>query len=130
MDGLHLVPGRRVFGRAPKLPIGAVGNTHFENFIYRNCAPVMQHDVLVELRDIQKAALQSEFQGKFNLSVSSSFRELQSEQLFPARTVCYYQGVRKEKSKTNGEGRESPYGVWKYVLSDIYLGWNARIRHK
>ena len=32
-------PGQRVFGRAPKMPIGTVGNPNFSDFTNRNDCP-------------------------------------------------------------------------------------------
>ena len=44
-------PDRRVFGRAPKLPIEATDSPHFKDFTNPNDSPVTQtHDALAKLR--------------------------------------------------------------------------------
>ena len=75
--------GPRVFGRAPKLPIGAAGIPHVRAVANLNDFPVTQtHDGLVKFRGIQKTSLESDSQWKFNLEVSSSFQELKEGDSF------------------------------------------------
>ena len=81
---------RRIPGRSPKLPIGAVSNPHFKDSIYQNGSPVTQTECVSKLRGVQKASLQSDFACKFNLALNPSSRELKSEQLC-GDTVLRYQ---------------------------------------
>ena len=54
-------PGRRVFGRSPKLPIGAAGGPHFRDFTTLSDSPLTQTRVaLVQFREIQKASLEQD----------------------------------------------------------------------
>ena len=55
-------PGRRVFGRAPKLPVGAVGSPHFSYFTNLNDSTVTEtNGAMAKLREIQNASLEIVF---------------------------------------------------------------------
>ena len=62
-------PGRRVFGRTPKMPIGAAGNPHFDDFMNQKEAPAAKtHHLLGAIQKIRHASLNGDFVNKFNLS--------------------------------------------------------------
>ena len=74
----RFTPGRRVFGRAPKMPIAAVGGPNFCDFTNRNDPPATQtRQVLSNLMRIQRASLRSDFRGKFNLSLYRRVRDME-----------------------------------------------------
>ena len=85
-------PGHRVFGRAPKLPIGAVAGPHFRDFTNTNDAPVTQpHALLVKLGGIKRASIEGDFRGKFYLSLRSSFQVQKTDGCFRWRTAYFDQ---------------------------------------
>ena len=63
-------PGRRVFGMAPEMPIGAGGNPRFDDFTDPKEAPETKtHHLLGAIREIRQASLNSDFVDKSNLSL-------------------------------------------------------------
>ena len=66
--------GGRVFGRAPEMPIGAVGNPHFEDFTNPVGAPAAKtHHLLWAIQQIRQASLTAYFSGELNLAFRSEF---------------------------------------------------------
>ena len=73
------MPERRVFGRYPKLPIGAVGTPNFRDVINQNDFQATQtHQVLAKLRELQKAALESDIHVGVQLSLNKRVRGAKS----------------------------------------------------
>ena len=63
-------PGRRVFGRTPKMPIEAACNPNFRDFADRKDPPSTKtHQAFAMLWGIRNASLEIDFQGKSNLSL-------------------------------------------------------------
>ena len=99
-------PGHRVFGRTHKIPIGAVGNPNFCDFMDPADSPVDQtHQVLVEQREIQEASLEIDFRGTFNIAISNRLRDLEREG-FSLRGCLFLSenGVNKADFKWKGPG--------------------------
>ena len=63
----NFTTGWRVFGRTPKLPIGAARAPDFKYFTNPNDSLVTQtRDVLAKLRGIRRGSLECDSHGKFN----------------------------------------------------------------
>ena len=101
-DGYTL--GRRVFGRSPRLPIGAVGIRTLE--VFRIKWTSVKNDVLVKLREIQNAYLSRDSKGGFNLWLIAMFRNQKTEESFLWGTVYFYKnnGRSKVESEWHGPG--------------------------
>ena len=83
-------PGRRVFGRTPKMPIGAAGNPFYnESMNPADSLVARARRVLAELREIQKDSQESDFNGKPNLSLRHQVWGLKSEQVFLGKAVTF-----------------------------------------
>ena len=66
--------GRRVFGRAPKLPISTVGNPHLKDAIYHNGSPVIQQkNALSKLKGVQKRRYEAIFKENSILAIKRAF---------------------------------------------------------
>ena len=102
--------GQRVSGRPPQLPICAVWNPHFVRFMFRNEAPVTEtQDCFIESGGIQKASLQIDTQGRFNLALNTRRRGVENEQPFLGNLYFYQEKYKKKRPKT-GRPRVSIYG--------------------
>ena len=96
-------PGQRVFGRTPKIPIGAIGNPHFEDFTNPEDSPTTQtHQLIDVLRKIRHASLKEDFSNKLNTTSHRRFRETKSEEFFLGRPVFFLSANRQEKGAENG----------------------------
>ena len=65
--------GERVFGRAPKLQIGAVGTPHFIDFVYQNGAPVIQTECVRGIAGNSKSVFINRFSGKIQFIFKFQF---------------------------------------------------------
>ena len=72
-------PGRRVFGRTPKMPIGAVSNPNFADFTKpKEAGTTKTHHLLVVIRQIRQASLAADFNGELKLRSNRRFRQLRN----------------------------------------------------
>ena len=77
LDGF--TPGQRVSGRATEMPIGAVGNPHFSDFMYPMVSPETKtHRELGIVRQIRQSSLVGDFNGKLNSRMNKRFRQTQN----------------------------------------------------
>ena len=82
-------PGQRVFGRAPKMPIGAVGNPHFDDFTNPVEASYAEtHHLLGTSRQIIQASLAAHFSGKLNWALRKRIRESKMGIFFRPNCFC------------------------------------------
>ena len=99
-------PGARVFGRAPKLPIGAIASPHFKDFTNPNASPLYAYTRCFS--EIGPAVQQDslEIGPKENLALRSSSQELETGEFLLCQTGYFYQnnGINKVDSKWNGQG--------------------------
>ena len=80
--------GQRVFRKRPKMPINNVRSPHFKDFASLYERPVTQtQDLVAKLRMVQKASLESDLVGEFNLALRTDFRNMGNEQFCSAATV-------------------------------------------
>ena len=57
---MAVIPGKRVCGRGPKLPIGTVSNRHFKDAMYRDDSAATQAQIALEkLRGPEKRIAES-----------------------------------------------------------------------
>ena len=76
------------FGRTPKMPLGEVGAPDFRDFTNQYDLPsTLKHQVHANLGEIQSASLESDSQGKFNVSLNRRAQDLGSEE-FPHMANC------------------------------------------
>ena len=67
-------PGNMVSGGTPKMPIGAVGSPHFEDFLNpKEAQTTKTNHFLGVLRQIRQVSLASDFNGKLNLCLNKRF---------------------------------------------------------
>ena len=91
-------PTQRVFGRTPKMQIGAIGNPHFEDFTIPKESPKTKTHQLIDVaHKIRQASLKADFSNKLNTKSHRRFRETKSEGFFLCRAVFFLSANRKEK---------------------------------
>ena len=84
-------PARRVCGRTPEMPIGAVGNpfnidlTNPENSSVTHTRPV-----IAKLREVQKASSENDINGEFNRTSAQHVREMESGDSFSLQALYFY----------------------------------------
>ena len=77
-------------GGRQKLPISTAGSPNFCDLAGRAVSPATQtHQVLSKMIEIQKDSLESDPQGKFNLSLNRLFRDLRSGEFFLWQPVYF-----------------------------------------
>ena len=76
-------PGKRVFCRTPKIPIGSVGKPDFRiSRIQRSPEWPKTHQLLVVMRQIRQASSVVDFNGELNLLLGKRIRQTHTEE-FP-----------------------------------------------
>ena len=86
-----LAPGHRVFGLAPKILIGAVGNPHFNDFICHKSPPhvAQSQDSIAGIRRLDQSSLQCCFEAQFTLTLNRRFGGLRNGGILSGETVCF-----------------------------------------
>ena len=75
--------GKRVLGRTPKIPIGATGNPHFEDFTNpKDSRAAKTHELIGAIRKIRQASLNADFSDKLNSKLHMGFRDTKSGEFF------------------------------------------------
>ena len=96
-------PGQRVFGRTPKLPIGATDNPFFEDFMNPAEAPATEkRNSIVAIYEIRQASLKEDFRSKLNTTPIRRVRDTENEEFFMGRAVYFIASNRKIKKKESG----------------------------
>ena len=73
--------GQSVFGRTPKMPIGAVGNPHFEDYTNPVGEPTAEtHHLLGAIQQIRQASLTAYFSGILDLALRKRIRESENRE--------------------------------------------------
>ena len=89
-------PGERVFGRTPKMHIGAADSPIFCDFTNPNDSPVTKtHQLLAKLREIRKASLRIDYRGKVNGALNQRVRDMRIEGFFVTATCLFLSKWRK-----------------------------------
>ena len=84
-------PAQRVSGRTPEMPICAIGNPHFDDFMNPEWAPAAKTHGLVGLNHkIRRASLNADFINNLNTALRRGERDTKSEESFLCRTVFFY----------------------------------------
>ena len=84
-------PEPHVFVRAPKMPIGAVGNPHFSDFTDpKDSRETKTHHLVRIIRQIRQASSEVDFNGKLNLRMNKRFRQIHTDG-FSCATPCFSQ---------------------------------------
>ena len=92
-------PGQRVFGRKPKLPIGAAGNPNFTDFANPIVAQAAKSLSLVNtIPQIRKASLEADFNGEMQLCLERRVRNIKTEEFCLGQTV-FFDGEKMESDK-------------------------------
>ena len=91
-------PGKRVFGRTPKMPIGANGNPHFGDFTNPGDSPTSETQWLIGvIHKIRQASTDADFINKLNTALNRRARGAKSEEFFLGGTVFFPAANRKDK---------------------------------
>ena len=86
-------PGQRVFGRTPKLPIGAADNPNFTDFANPTTAPTAESLNLINtIFQIRKASSEADFNGKMQLCLERRIRNIKTEEFCLGQTVFFLGG--------------------------------------
>ena len=97
-------PGKRVFGGAPKLPIGTLGNPNFNDCVNPKTAPTAKSmSLLRTIFQIRRASLEADFSGKINVCPSTRLRSRKTEEFCLGQTVYFYT-ERKTKAEKRWQG--------------------------
>ena len=110
-------PGRRVFGRKPKMAIGAVSNPHFEDFTHPVVEPATKtHHLSAIIRQVRKASRNADFSGRLNLTSNKRIRGSKMKNSFYAR--LFPRCDKSEKGEIRRLGRGIITGCFggKYAL--------------
>ena len=95
--------GRRVSGRTPELPIGAVDNPFFDDFMNHADAPVAKTQNLISMiHDIRHASLKADSQSKLNIALIRRARNTKNGEFFSGQTAYFIAEIAKTKKKENG----------------------------
>ena len=100
-------PGKRVFGRTPKIHIGEIGNPHFDDFANPKDAPTSKTQGLIGvIRKIRHASPNADFSNKLNTTLNRRVRGAKSEEFFLGETVFFLSANQKDEggSKWLGPG--------------------------
>ena len=119
-------PWERVFGRAPKLPIGAVGNPFFEDFMNSSDAPTTKtHNLISALFKIRQEPISADFQSKVDTALFRMVRNAKAEE-------CFFSGngffIASNRKKNNVDKKRVGAGIiigrfWnKYAL--VHFRWS------
>ena len=104
--------GRRVFGGAPKLPIGAAGNSFFEDFMHPAAKPTAKPQNLIStLLKIRHASLRADFQSKMGAALIRRVRNAKTEEYFPGKQFSLLRKTKTAKLIRNGSVHELSLGV-------------------
>ena len=96
-------PGQRVVGRTPEMPIGAIGNPHFEDFTNpKDATNTKTHQLIYVIRKKRHSSLNSDFNNKLNTVLHMRFRETKSVEFFLRKAVFFLSANRKAKETDNG----------------------------
>ena len=95
--------GQRVFVGAPKMPIGAVGNPHFDDFMNSGEAPTAEtHHLFGAIRQIRQAPLAADFSGELNLATGGRIRESEMKNSYYVK--LRFPSDKSENKKAEGDG--------------------------
>ena len=90
-------PGKRVFWRGPKLPIGAVGNPFFEYFMNPADAPTAETQNLISMIfEIRQAPLTSDFRNKLDAAFIRRVGNAKKRGYLIGKTV-FFRGANRKK---------------------------------
>ena len=106
-------PGKRVFGRTPKMPIWDIGNPFFEDFTNPVEAPATTaHGLLSVMRKIRQASLNADFSNKLSTALTRMVRKNKSEEFFLGQTVFFIAANRTEKGGEMVRTRDNYWALW------------------
>ena len=104
-------PARRVSGRTPKLPIGAVGSPDLCDFANPNDSTETQtRAALVKLGEIQRSSLESDSVGKLNFPLIRSLRGGANRRIIFRANCLFIERMAQIKSIQKGTGRGLLFG--------------------
>ena len=110
-------PGGRVFGRTPKMPMGAVANPHLADFMNPKGAHATEtNHFLGIMRRIRQSSLTAYFNGELNLRTIRRLRQLRNG-VFLDRSVFFFATNQKTK------------GGKRWMGPGITIGGFGEIRH-
>ena len=94
--------GERVFGRPPKMPIGAVCNPHFLDFTSPIASPTAKsHHLLGASHQIRQPSLTAGSSGKLNSASRKRIRESKMGKCL-GRSAFFLRQIGKQKAKGDG----------------------------
>ena len=101
-------PWKVIFGRAPKMPIGPVGNPHFEDFTNpAEASTTKTHHLIGIIQKIRQASLSAYFSGKLNSELRKRIRESGNGAFFSGQTFFSSLSTNRE-----AKGERRRLGSW------------------
>ena len=109
-------PGRRVFGRTPEVPIGAVGNPFFEYLMNPAAAPTAKTQNLIStLFKLRQASLNADFQSKMDTTPIRRVRNAKTgEYLLGVVGAVFFTVANRKKQNCQemGRARNKHWAFW------------------
>ena len=118
-----LTPVRGVFGRAPKMQIGTVGNPHFSDFVTpKEAQTTKTHRLLGIIHQIRQSSLTEDFNGKLDFRLNRRVRRSRNGEFSRANRRFSFLPIGQQKGETSAAPSDNYCEIWARMRAISFPG--------